>query len=167
MIRTMNDFFKSYNNVRNSTLAIFDSLTDDNLKQAIVDGHRTLAEIAWHIVVTTAEMMNRTGLELSSIDEESPPPATAAEIVDGYRKVSQELTEALKFKWSDETLLETDNMYGQDWARGTTLQILLNHEIHHRGQMTVLLRQAGAMVKGTMGPSKDEWEKFGMDLPAY
>ena len=32
---------------------------------------------------------------------------------------------------------------------------LLHHEIHHRGQMTVLMRQAGLKLPGVYGPSAD------------
>lgn len=32
----------------------------------------------------------------------------------------------------------------------------INHMIHHRGQLTVYLRLAGALVPGTYGPSADE-----------
>ncbi|MCK4657684.1 MAG: hypothetical protein KAT85_11650, partial [candidate division Zixibacteria bacterium] len=37
--------------------------------------------------------------------------------------------------------------------------------IHHRGQMTVLMRQAGLKVPGVYGPSMEEWEHFGMKKP--
>lgn len=30
------------------------------------------------------------------------------------------------------------------------------HEIHHRGQLTILMRQAGITVSGLYGPSKEE-----------
>ncbi|WP_306434409.1 DinB family protein [Paenibacillus sp. J2TS4] len=41
-------------------------------------------------------------------------------------------------------------------ARGKLLSILLTHDTHHRGQMTVLLRQAGLTVPGVMGPTKEQ-----------
>ena len=31
---------------------------------------------------------------------------------------------------------------------------LINHQNHHRGQMTVLMRQAGLTVPGVYGPAK-------------
>jgi uncharacterized damage-inducible protein DinB len=34
--------------------------------------------------------------------------------------------------------------------------MVLNHMIHHRGQLTVYLRMAGAPVPGLYGPSADE-----------
>jgi len=58
-------------------------------------------------------------------------------------------------------------MYGQQWPRMMTLKILIHHEIHHRGQMTILLRQANQSVPGVVGPSKEEWSQWGMEPPAY
>jgi uncharacterized damage-inducible protein DinB len=46
-----------------------------------------------------------------------------------------------------------------------TLQILVRHEIHHRGQMTVLMRQARLKLPGIYGPSKEEWSKYGAQPP--
>ena len=53
-------------------------------------------------------------------------------------------------------------MYGETWKRGRTLGALVNHQIHHRGQMTVLMRQAGLEVPGVYGPAKEEWGAYGM-----
>jgi uncharacterized damage-inducible protein DinB len=52
--------------------------------------------------------------------------------------------------------------YGQTWKKGMILKMLNGHQIHHRGQMTVLMRQAGLKVPGVYGPSKEEWAAYGM-----
>jgi uncharacterized damage-inducible protein DinB len=57
-------------------------------------------------------------------------------------------------------------MYGDKWKRGQTLHALILHQAHHRGQMTVLMRQAGLPVPGIYGPSREEWEAFGMPAMA-
>ncbi|MCK6259572.1 DinB family protein [Fictibacillus sp. KIGAM418] len=49
-------------------------------------------------------------------------------------------------------------MYGEKWENGLTLYILNCHQIHHRGQMTVLMRLAGLKVPGVYGPSIEEME---------
>jgi uncharacterized damage-inducible protein DinB len=54
-------------------------------------------------------------------------------------------------------------MYGMDWNKGTTLHILVTHQTHHRGQFTVLMRQAGLKVPGVYGPSKEEWIAYGQE----
>ncbi len=167
MFRTMKDFFDAYALLTEGTRKIFDVLTDENLRQAITPGHRTLGQLAWHVVTTLPEMMNRTGLGVGSIDPASMPPSSAKQITDAYGKVTQELVRKLEADWNDKTLLEMDDMYGESWPRGKALYALVTHETHHVGQMTVLLRQEGAKVPGIYGPSKEEWGQFGMEPPAY
>ncbi len=43
--------------------------------------------------------------------------------------------------------------------------VLIRHHIHHRGQMTELMRQARLKVPGMYGPSKEEVEAFGRPAP--
>ena len=96
MFRRVEDFLKTYENLVACTSKTFAILTDENLDRTVADGHRSLRQIAWHIVASVAEMMSRTGMRLSSIDHESTPPGSASEIVAGYRAVSTELVETLK-----------------------------------------------------------------------
>lgn len=167
MYRKVSDFLDAYEYLTDATTRIFEQLTDDNLEQAVAPGYRTLGDLAWHIVTTIPEMTNRAGLDLSAVDETSLPPDSAQKIRDGYATASAELVDAVKSQWTDGDLTKTDEMYGEEWPRGLTLSAVILHEVHHRGQMTVLLRQAGASVPGVYGPSKEEWEKMGMEPPAY
>jgi uncharacterized damage-inducible protein DinB len=61
--------------------------------------------------------------------------------------------------------MQEDDMYGEMWKRGFTLYNLITHQIHHRGQMTVLMRQSGLKVPGFYGPSFEEWAQYGMEAP--
>jgi len=167
MYRNLDDFITAFSTQREATERIFEALTDESLEQRVAEGYRSLGELAWHIVVSIPEMMMRTGLNLSAVDPESPPPASAEAIRGAYAAVTGELEDGLGLAWTDETLEELDDMYGQQWPRGLTLAILLNHEIHHRAQMTVLMRQAGLNVPGVFGPSKEEWGEYGMSAPSY
>ena len=167
MFRQIEDFIKTYENLTNGSIQIFSKLNGENLNQSVAPGFRTLSQIAWHIVTTIPEMMNRTGLGISSVDYQSPPPISAAEIAAAYRKASTELMASVKTEWTNDSLVQTDDMYGEKWQKGMTLAALINHEIHHRGQMTVLLRQAGQQVPGVFGPSKEEWSNYGMPAPEY
>ncbi len=167
MYHTMDEFHKDYDQLTEGTGKMIAAMTDEMLSQAVVPGHLTLGQIAWHLVATVPEMMSRTGLGLSAVDDKAPPPQSAAEVVAGYGKATAELKAALKSNWTDEGLQEVIEMYGQKWPRSMTLSALIHHEIHHRGQMTVLLRQAGAKVPGLYGPAKEEWTQYGMEEPAY
>jgi uncharacterized damage-inducible protein DinB len=167
MYRKLDDFLGAWKSHSDATRKIFAALTDESIARTVAEGHRSLAGMAWHIVTTIPEMMKQTGLSLSAIDSESAPPATAAEICAGYDTTALELTAALGAGWDDAALEVVDELYGEKWARGLTLAILLNHEIHHRGQMTVLMRQAGLEVPGIYGPAAEEWDKMGMPRPPY
>lgn len=167
MYHRVEDFLKAYEHRAASTGKVMAQLTDANLGQRVAPGHRSLNEIAWHVVTSISEMMARTGISLDALDPESPPPSRAAAIQEAHAKVTQELVAKLARDWTDATLSQTDDMYGEKWPRGMTLAVLIHHEIHHVGQMTVLLRQAGQRVPGTFGPSKEEWTAYGMQPPAY
>jgi uncharacterized damage-inducible protein DinB len=71
----------------------------------------------------------------------------------------KEITE----KCSDETLKQEDDLYGEMWAKGKTLGVLVTHQIHHRGQLTVIMRLAGLKVPGVYGHAKEEWTGYGME----
>lgn len=167
MYRNLDDFFAAYTQLSEGTLKLLNVIQDKDLDQEVAEDHRSLRQIAWHVVTCVPEMMNRVGLGISSVDHESSPPDSASDLASSYQKVSQELTTSIKANWKDATLEETDDMYGQKWKRGFTLAVLCNHEIHHCGQLTVLMRQAGVVVPGLYGPSKEEWTQFGMEAPPY
>jgi len=165
MFIAIESFINDWKDESERTGQILDALTDESLSQAVTGKDRTLGRIAWHIATTIPEMMAHTGLKFSSLDPESPVPASASAIAMAYRKASRELLDLLQSQWTDESLLIEDAMYGQKWPRGLTLRILICHEIHHRAQMTVLMRQAGLKVPGIYGPSRDEWQAMGMTPP--
>ncbi len=165
MYTTIDEFVKDWTAVAEGTQKMMNELTDASLSQAVADGHRTLGRLAWHIAITIPEMMNQLGLKVTSLDHKARVPKTAGEIKSAYAAISKELGEQVKAIWKDEDLQKEDEMYGQKWKRAVTAQILVRHEIHHRGQMTVLMRQAGLKVPGLFGPSKEEWAGMNMEDP--
>ncbi|MDG0812635.1 DinB family protein [Cohnella rhizosphaerae] len=51
---------------------------------------------------------------------------------------------------------------GQSWINGDSLRFSLTHQAHRRGQMTVLMRQAGLRPPGLYGPIYEVWIAQGM-----
>ena len=131
----------------------------------VADGHRTLARVAWHIVQTIPEMLGRVGLSPEGPGEDDAVPTAAGEIADAYRAAAGSTIAQIRDGWTDETLDVEDEMYGDKWRRGFSLTAFLRHEIHHRGQMTVLMRQAGLRVPAIYGPAKEDWLSYGMSTP--
>lgn len=165
MLQRISDFVKLWKSESGNTLKIFKALNDQALKQKVAEDHRDLARIAWHISTTLPEMGKYIDIEFTAIKENQPIPAKLVDIISGYEKTAIELLNGVESNWTDETLQKEDDLYGEVWKRGDTLQIMINHEIHHRGQMTVLMRQAGLNVPGIYGPSYEEWEKYGGKPP--
>jgi len=165
MFRRVEDFQKAWAVEREGTLKVLRALTDGSLSQAVTKDDRTLGRLAWHVATTPGEMMQRTGLATSGPTHDAPVPTAAAAIVSAYETASASLAAAVASGWTDATLEVEDDMYGERWARGSTLQALVVHQAHHRGQMTVLMRQAGLGVPGVYGPSREEWAAHGMPPP--
>jgi uncharacterized damage-inducible protein DinB len=166
MIHTISEFEKYWKHESEATRKLLEQLTDKSLSQAVAPQDRTLGRIAWHLATTISEMMGRTGLCIAGSKQDDPVPPTAAAIVLGYNLASQSLTDQVKTQWTDATLEIEDDMYGEHWKRGATLAALILHQAHHRGQMTVLMRQAGLKVPGVAyGPAREEWANFGMAAP--
>lgn len=165
MFTSLEDFLTTWEKEAGATLRILEALTDDSLKQEISADDRTLGRVAWHIAATIPEMMSRTGLVFESFDENMPVPDSAKKLVECYHEASDNMVSAMKKEWNDETLREEREMYGELWTVGATLKSLIYHQIHHRGQLTVLMRHAGLKVPGIYGPSREEWSQFGMEAP--
>lgn len=165
MYHTIKEFEDDWTRDVERTLIVLDNIPDDALSQSVADGHRTLGRIAWHLATTIPEMMAHTGITLEVISEDTPMPPSSKDIRHAYEVVSRMLLEKIKQNWTDEILEKEDDLYGEKWPRKVTLQVLVHHQIHHRGQMTVLMRQAGLKVPGMFGPSKEDWVEFGMEPP--
>lgn len=161
MYHTIEEFAQEWKHEANSTQKILNALTDQSLQQVVAPGHRTLGQIAWHIVTTLHEMLSRTGLEFEAATDESEVPASAQLIAQSYQQASENLLAAIQEQWTDESLTLKSDMYGEQWLNGVTLSITNYHQIHHRGQMTILMRQAGLKVPGMYGPSQEEWQTPG------
>lgn len=126
---------------------------------------RTLGELAEHLtnmprwaMITMAE----SGLEAT---EDRPadyvPPATRAAVLAQFDR---------NLKGARPTLVaKTDAEFNAPWTMKTNgkeiftmpkatvmRNFVLNHMIHHRGQLTVYLRMLGIPVPSTYGPSGDE-----------
>jgi uncharacterized damage-inducible protein DinB len=166
MISSINDFEHVWSSELEATQKLFKHLNDRSLSQAVNAEGRTLARLAWHITTSMPEMISRTGLAILGPGADDPIPPTARLIAQAYSEAAISLLEQVKAGWTDATLQQKDDMYGEKWARGFTLSVLVLHQVHHRGQMTVLMRQAGLEIPGLYGPARQEWAAFGMKPPA-
>ncbi|MGO4544988.1 DinB family protein [Paenibacillus sp. 2TAB23] len=136
-------------------------LTDEALRQRIVDDRRTLGELAWHLV-TSVDYMRALGLDFNGVNEEDAASYSAAGIAGEYQRISAAMVEAIQMQWTDRNLYEKQVIAGEEWRNGESIRYSILHQAHHRGQMTVLMRQAGLVPPGLYGPTYETWTDKGM-----
>ena len=163
MYSKVTEFIEDWKYESESTLKVFENLTDDSLDFKPDKYVRSPGRLALHIVTTLGEMVQRTGLKFDATPEDAPLPSAVKEICDEYKKSSEGMLNAVKKEWKDESLLEEVNLYGQNWKKGKVLSVLVNHQTHHRGQLAVVMRLAGLKVPGVYGPAREEWANMGME----
>ncbi|WP_045521584.1 DinB family protein [Neobacillus niacini] len=166
MYTSISHFIDEWNQEAATTQKVLDALTDESLQQRVSPEDRTLGAIAWHIVSSTPGMLIEFGVTVDSVKDESTIPTSAREIAETFRSVSANTSEAIGNQWTDQTLTEMKNVFGMELQKAATLNMLIKHIVHHRGQMTVLMRQAGLKVPGVYGPSREEWSLMGMEAPS-
>ncbi len=148
-----------------NTRKVLERVPDDKLDWAPHEKSMTLGRLATHVAELAG--LGRTVLQSDSFDiaegARSGPPALGSrqEILDLFDKATAALRQALEemqdeafhSKW---TLLKAGATIFSLPKIATLRTMYFNHIIHHRGQLTVYLRLAGAAVPSTYGPSADE-----------
>jgi uncharacterized damage-inducible protein DinB len=123
----------------------------------------TAIDLAWHIA--GAEMMFMSGVlsgEFPTGDGKRPENVTtAADVVAFYDQCAA--NNAKLKDMTGEQCLQELNFHGVfKMPAASFVQIMLNHGIHHRGQLSAYLRPMGAKVPAIYGGSADE----PMQMPA-
>jgi uncharacterized damage-inducible protein DinB len=163
MYSKLQDFIVDFHQESELTLKVLHHLTNESLNTKVYPEGRTLGTIAWHIAGTIQEMSSYLNIEIEGSKENDPVPDNTNDIILAYEKAAKSLLLEIPQKLSDAMLEEEIEIYHEKWKVKFILQSLIKHEIHHRGQITVLMRQAGLRVPGVYGPSKEEWEQYGME----
>lgn len=158
MYRSIQEFLDDWARESALTMKVLSALTDASLSQQVTANRgRTLGELAWHLVTSVTGMLGAGGLQVEGPGFDAAAPGSAQEIADSYKKVSDAAAAALKREWTDAKLSEKLLLFGTiDTTCGGLLNLVVRHQIHHRGQMTVLMRQAGLVAPGVYGPNEEE-----------
>ena len=146
-----------------TTRRVLERVPDNQLAWRPHEKARTLGELALHVAIVPGGVAELVA---------SPSPAQAPQFIDPSPKSASELIPALdqsiaKAKevlggMDDDTLMATWRMMNGERElfavpRMALLRsVMLNHWYHHRGQLTVYLRELGVPVPSIYGPSADE-----------
>ncbi len=162
----MAELVQTWKGEAETTKKVLANLTDTSLGTSIIDGHRTLGRMAWHITTTLPEMCQGLGVTLPKpFDISAPVPVSAGEISKAYNDLADTIIEKVESSWDDTMLAKEVELYNFKLTRRQWIDIVIRHEVHHRGQMTVLMRQAGLVVPSLYGPAKEGWAEMGQEPP--
>ena len=155
-------FLQEFDNEAGTTRRVLERVPDDKLTWRPHPKSMSLGELALHVAASPGVIAGWcTQAETSFTGEKPPTPSSTAEILAahdaGVTCVKDSLTkvgdEGMKQMWTAKaggaTLM---TMPKQALARA----LVLNHWIHHRGQLSVYLRLIDVPVPSIYGPSADE-----------
>lgn len=155
MYRKTEDFIQEWTMSADGTVNVFKAMTDDKLNQAIAENHNTLGWLAWHLTTAPIFLAKLAKIDLPAVGNPKEVPGSVNTIVSAYETMAGAFKEAAT-SLTDADLVEQVPAFGTSIPRGLILRKIIDHQTHHRGQMTVLLRQAGLEVPGVMGPTKEQ-----------
>ncbi|MFN2387022.1 MAG: DinB family protein [Thermoanaerobaculia bacterium] len=156
-------FLEALEREHQRTMRVLRAYPEDKANLRPHERSGTARELAW-IFVLGQNLMTKaltTGFDWSNPSGGPPAaPATMKEIVDAAEEAHRRLVETLQ--GMDESRLDETVQFfvgpktlGEYTKLGFLEMILFDH-VHHRGQLSVYLRMAGAKVPSIYGPSADE-----------
>jgi uncharacterized damage-inducible protein DinB len=125
---------------------------------------QTLGQLALHVASTPAivtGMMAADTLDAAKANFQATQPATVAEIRGKFEE-SLAGAKTLLLKWGERDLstvwrFQKDGKDLMALPKSAMLRsLVLNHSVHHRGQLTVYLRMLDVPLPSVYGPSADE-----------
>jgi uncharacterized damage-inducible protein DinB len=145
-----------------TTRRVLERVPDDRLGWKPHDKSMSLGQLALHVATvpgSVAEISRQSPFPLPEFTQ--PSAKSAAELIPALDQSVARAREILK-SMDDAALASTWRVVDGDrevmaLPVGAVLRsIMLNHWYHHRGQLSVYLRQVGVPVPSIYGPSADE-----------
>ncbi len=165
MYVTISDFIKEWNREAMLTQNVLNGLTDESLKQQVYPEGRTLGRIAWHLTASIPDYLAYFKLNIDGVKNTESVPTLAKEITETFKEVSSHTAQIIEQQWTDKSLEQIQEAFGRQESNAQILMGLIKHIVHHRGQITVLMRQAGLKPFGVYGPPKEDWIHLGVENP--
>ena len=147
-----------------ATRKILQRLPEDKFDWKPHEKSMTLHQLAAHVIEMiswTPPTLTQPGIDFATMDYKPAVYETTAAMLEAFEKNLSEATELLS-NVSDQDLMQTWSM-----RNGETLyfemprtivmrSFVMNHIVHHRGQLSVYIRMLDVPVPAIYGPSADE-----------
>lgn len=120
---------------------------------------RSIGELAWHIAELDAYIS--LGISNGHFSQDAKPPnilrpRTIGELAPGYERIHKEARERLASLTVADLEKELEVFGSNSTVSALLWDNMLAHSIHHRGQLSLLVRLAGGAVPSLFGPTREE-----------
>jgi uncharacterized damage-inducible protein DinB len=158
----IDSFLQELEHEAKTTRRVLERVPDNQLGWRPHHKARTLGELALHVASTPGAVATlATQSEIQPPEFKDPSPKSAAELIPALDE-SVATAKSLLEKMDDGTLnglwrIKRNGKELMAIPRAALLRsIMLNHWYHHRGQLSVYLRELGVPIPSIYGPSADE-----------
>lgn len=153
-------FLRIWDHEAKTTARVFRAFPEGNLSVKPHERSRSIRDLAWQCVIDEGVIEKIIGgfSDLRNVPPNPPAPATMKEIADAYEAAHRKACDKMRLPETEFSKSVTVTMRGGsiELEQAETLWGNLLDQVHHRGQLTIYLRQAGGKVPAIYGPSGDE-----------
>lgn len=163
MSRTIEPLLAELEQESHATRRLLERVPADRLTFRPHARSMTLGQLALHVATIPRgipALLSPDALDLESVDLRAKEPASLAEVLaaldDSLRSARKELEGWDEARATAPWRLRKAGQVVMEAPRAALLRtLLLNHLVHHRGQLTVYLRLLDVPLPSTYGPSAD------------
>lgn len=142
------------------TSRMLGKVTEESLAYRETPDGRTLGEAIWRLSTALGDIMRPTDVIVQAPVSGDPMPAGLDELLDAFRIAARSFMEQIRGQWDNPYLLKRIEVGGEMRPRGFFLYAVLRDHLHLRGQVALLMRQAGLEVPSLDIPTYEEMEEM-------
>lgn len=141
------------------TMKLLESLPRDGYDFRPDPDGRSLGELAWHLA--EPEAYGSFAIERGGYSRDSRPPGIerprkVEELSKGFERIHRDAVARVEKLQPGDLDRSINSFSGEPiTVRNVLWESMLLHEIHHRGQLTMLSRQAGGRPSPVYGPTRE------------
>ena len=164
MSNELQTFLNVWDEEANKSAAMLRALPVDQYDFRPDAGGRSLGELGWHLAEAEAYMtygIERGVFEMGARPPGMERPRTVEALAPGFERVHQDAVQRVKKLTGTDLDREIIFFTGSPvTVRQILWTMLLHHEIHHRGQLSLMCRLAGGCAPAPYGPNREEMAKL-------
>jgi uncharacterized damage-inducible protein DinB len=161
---TREDILQELDQEAATTRRVLERVPEDKLDWRPHEKSFSLGQLAMHIATLPGMLAQVSTMETFQVNPNGIPRPSASSTAELLDALDESLTQAREIVGSMDgdslatpwKLVDGDEVLLTIPRAAFLRSIMLNHWYHHRGQLTVYLRQTGARVPRVDGPSADE-----------